>query len=50
MAKFERDEKLKWFYAAAGVALLGTAVWQYLRETASAARRANRPRQPWEMV
>jgi hypothetical protein len=32
------------------VAFIGFAVWQFLRETADSARRANRPRQPWENV
>jgi hypothetical protein len=43
------NEKLKWILAAGGVAFIGFAVWQWLRESANAAIRANRPRQPWEM-
>ena len=39
------DEKLKWVYAAAGLGLVGTAVYQFLRETT---RTSNRPRQPWD--
>jgi hypothetical protein len=49
-AKEEMDEKLKWPVAAGGVGFVGFAVWQFLRETAGAARRTNRKREPWEMV
>ena len=44
------DEKLKWLVAAGGIAFVGFAVWQFLREAAGSARRANRKREPWEMV
>jgi hypothetical protein len=36
--------------AAGLMAFVGVAVWQFLQESASAARRANRRREPWEMV
>jgi hypothetical protein len=41
---------MKWVFVAGGVALVGFAVWQWLSESVRAARAADRPRQPWEMV
>ena len=32
------------------LAFVGVAVWQFLQESANAARRASRRREPWEMV
>ena len=42
------DDTLKWFLAAGLVGFVGFAVWQFLRESANAARAAGRKRQPWE--
>ncbi|QJW99121.1 hypothetical protein [Frigoriglobus tundricola] len=44
------DEKLKWVIAAGLVGFVGAAVWQFLKESANAARRADRHREPWELV
>ena len=44
------DEKLKWVFAAVAAGMVGYAVWQFLGESANAARAANRKREPWEMV
>ena len=44
------NEKLKWLVATGGVAFVGFAVWQFVREMAGAARRSDRQREPWEMV
>jgi hypothetical protein len=44
------QEKMKWLLAAGGVGFLGYAVWQFVRESSRAARAAQRPRQPWEMM
>ena len=41
---------MKWVFAAGGVAFVGFAVWQFLRETAKVKRGSGRERQPWEMV
>lgn len=41
---------MKWVVAAGLVCFVGAAVWQYLNEVVSTARRADRRREPWEMV
>jgi hypothetical protein len=41
------NEKLKWILAAAGVVVVGVAVWEFLRETRTAARPVNHTREPW---
>jgi hypothetical protein len=44
------EDKMKWFVAAGLVAFVGGAVWQFVNETAKAAGRSQRKRQPWEGV
>ena len=44
------DEKLKWVVAAGLVAFVGFVVWQFAAESAASARRANRKREPWEVL
>ena len=41
---------MKWVFAAAGVGLVGFAVWQFLNESAKASRASTRKRKPWEMA
>jgi hypothetical protein len=48
-ARAEMDDKLKWVAAAGLVAFVGFALWQFVGESAAAARRSNRRREPWEM-
>lgn len=43
-------DKLKWIVAAGLIGFVGFAVWQFLAESLAGARRANRERQPWEVV
>jgi hypothetical protein len=48
--KAETGEKSKWAFAAGLVAFVGFVVWQFAAESAASTRRANRRREPWEMV
>jgi hypothetical protein len=41
---------MKWVLAAAGVGLVGYAVWQFYSEYAKAQRGSGRERQPWDVV
>lgn len=41
---------MKWVIAAAGIAFVGYAVWQFQQEAARARSNRGRKRQPWELT